>query len=283
MSKTDKLERQIRETRSQLCATLEALRYWAKPQRVLSETTDGLKRSSAARFLTNFEADVMSNSVPLTLLAAGLGWLIFRPGNRNQSASDNAYALALRRLAQMSKVAGRNASSARAAVQSGAAIARARVGSISRQLAETANAVSQTAKSTTAATTQAGASTVEAARSTMKTVRNSAASAAKTVSTAARGTANTVEKHPALFAGTAVALGGTVALGIFLGRSLRDEVARLNEIDRPTERITPERALALVDESALSLVPAVEFDEHNSPTEAEQEDQKEPVASLNKL
>jgi hypothetical protein len=40
MSKTDKLERQIRETRSRLSVTLDELKYRAKPQRVLSETAD---------------------------------------------------------------------------------------------------------------------------------------------------------------------------------------------------------------------------------------------------
>src|SRR3954454_10950525 len=152
MSKSDKLERQIRETRSQLSATLDELKYRAKPQRVLSETTEDLKHSSAARFLSNLEADLMSNSVPLTLLAVGLGWLVFRPAPRKLSASDSAYALAFRRLAQMSKVGGQNAWRAGSTVHNRATDARETLGSLARRTTETAGAVSDAAHNTASAT-----------------------------------------------------------------------------------------------------------------------------------
>jgi hypothetical protein len=256
MSKMDNLERQIRETRSHLSATLDELKYRAKPQRVLSETTDELKHSSAARFFTNLEADLMSNSVPLTLLATGLGWLVFRPGRRNLSASDNAYALAFRRLARMSKVAGQNVSRAGSAVHSRAADAKEAAASLARRTTETANAVSNAAQNTASATQHALTSTVRTAKGAAETIRGSASAVANGVSKAARGSASAVEKHPALFAGTALAIGGAAALAFFFGRTLRDEVASLSEPADAPQPITPERALALVDESALSLVPA---------------------------
>jgi methyl-accepting chemotaxis protein len=133
-----------------------------------------LKHSSAARFFTNLEADVMSNSVPLTLLAAGLGWLIFRPGPRNLSAGDSAYALAFRRLAQMSKVAGQNASRAGSTVHSRATDAQEAMASLARRTTETAGAVSQAAQNTAGATKDALTSTVQTVRSTAETVRSSA-------------------------------------------------------------------------------------------------------------
>ncbi len=256
MGKTDKLERQIRETRERLSATVDELRIRANPQRVLSDAAGELTNSTATRFLSNLEADVVSNSLPLTVIAAGISWLMFRPNPRNQPTSENPYVSVFHWLSRMTSAARENASRAGSTVQSGAASAQGRISSISQQAAQTVNAISQSAQSTTAAATQALASTAEAARGRAEVVRNSASSAAKTVSTTARGTARTVENHPTLVAGTALAIGGAAALVFFLGRSVRDEVARLKQPDPTPRPITPERALALVDESALSLIPS---------------------------
>jgi len=255
MSKSDKLERQIRETRSQLSATLDELKYRAKPQRVLSETTEDLKHSSAARFLSNLEADLMSNSVPLTLLAVGLGWLVFRPAPRKLSASDSAYALAFRRLAQMSKVAGQNASRAGSTVHSRAADAKEAVASLAHRGSETASTVAKAAQSSAGAAKDALTLTVQTAQSLGETFRTSASAVASGVSKGVHGSAKAVENHPALFAGTAVAIAGAAAFAFFFSRTLRDEVASLSEPADAPQPITPERALALVDESAVSLIP----------------------------
>jgi uncharacterized phage infection (PIP) family protein YhgE len=251
MSRTDKLERQIRETRSQLSATLEELTYRAKPKRVLSQTTDGLKHSTAARFFTNLETDVMSNPVPLTLLAAGLSWLIFRPGRRNQSPGDNVYALAFRRLAQMRKVAGQNASRTVSTVHRRATDAQQRAASLARRASQTASTVTEAAQNTATVTKDVLTSTVQTAQSGVEAVRGSGTALASGVSKGA----SAVEKHPALLAGTALAIGGAAALAFFFGRTLRDELAIQSDPGDAPPPISPERALALVDESALSLVP----------------------------
>ncbi len=272
MGKTDKLEQQIRETRERLSATVDELRIRANPQRVLSDAAGELTQSTATRFLSNLEADVVSNSLPLTLIAAGVGWLMFRPSPRNQPTSENPYVSVFHWLSRMTSAARDNASRVGSAVQSGAVGAQSRISSISQQAAETVNAISQSAQSTTATATQALASTAEAARVKAETVRDSASSAAKTLSTTARGSARTVENHPVLVAGAAVALTGAAALVFLLGRSVRDEVARLEQPDPAPRPITPERALALVDESALSLIPAqgdMELNQQNAQVEAE--------------
>jgi hypothetical protein len=102
----------------------------------------------------------------------------------------------------------------------------------------------------------------------------------RTASMTARGSARAVERHPALFAGTALAIGAAAALAFFFGRTLRDEVARLRVGDAPRP-ITPERALALIDEAALSLIPTSEgseFDQQSSyPMKAQQDREKEPL------
>jgi hypothetical protein len=286
MAKTNKLEREIQETRKQLSASLDELRYRARPQRVLGETGIGLRYSAAARFFRNVEADVVSNSVPLMLLAGAVGWLAIRPAPRNQPTDENAYVAVFHWLSRMTSAASQNATRAGSAVQSGASTAQDRIGSISRQAAQTATAISQSAQSTAAAARATIGSTIGATRNTIESVQGAASSVGETLSTTAKGSARVVEKHPALFAGTAVAIGGAAALAFLFARSLRDEVASVRRTKEAPRPLTPERALALVDESAMSLVPAdagVEWDQQNSRGNADQKPGKERFASLNGL
>jgi Protein of unknown function (DUF3618) len=280
MAKTHRLEREIQETRRQLSSSFDELRYRAQPHRVLGETGVGLRYSAAARFFRNLKADFVSNSVPLTLLAGAVAWLAIRPAPRNQPADENAYVAVFHWLRRMTTAATQNAARAGSAVQSGASTAQDRIRSISRQTAETATAVSQAAQSTAASAHAAFGSTREAARSTVGSVQGAASSAAKTVSTTAQGSVRAVERHPALFAGTALAIGGAAALGFFFARNLRDEVASVREEREALRPLTPERALAMLDESAMSLVPTeqtIEWDEQNSRADAEERRRRSPL------
>jgi hypothetical protein len=277
MAKTDKLERKIQETRKQLSSSLDELRYRARPHRVLGETRVGLRYSAAARFFRNLEADVVSNSVPLTLLAGAIAWLVVRPAPRYQP-DENAYVAVFHWLSRMTSAARQNAARAGSPVQRGASPPQDRIGSFSRQIAQTATAISQSAQRTAVAAHEAIGSTMEAARSTVDSARGAATSAVKTASRTVKGSMRAVEKHPALFAGTALAIGGAAALAFLFARSLRDEVASVKKAD--VRRLTPERALALLDESAMSLVPtdrAIEWDQQNSRADAEQKVEKEPL------
>ncbi len=136
----------------------------------------------------------------------------------------------------------------------GAAGAQDRIGSLSRRIVETATALSQSAQSTAAAVSEAAGSTIEAARSTSQTLRHSASSAARAVSTTARGSVRAVERHPALFAETAVAIGGAAALAFFFGRALRNEIAETGGGNERTVQPS-ERALVEVEERDVALVP----------------------------
>ncbi len=283
MSKnTEKLEREVRETRERLSATLDELRYRAKPQRLLDDATDGLRHSAPAQFLDNLKSDLISNSVPLTLLAAGLGWLMIRPNARTQTANDNPYVAVFHWLSRMAGAASQNASSAGAAIQTGAAGAQDRIGSMSRRTVETATALSQSAQSTAAAVSEAAGSTIEAARSTSQTVRHSASSAARAVSTTARGSVRGVERHPALFAGTAIAIGAAAALTFFFGRALRNEIAETGErTAQPSER-----ALVEVEEREVALVPMTPTNAYSPAQSASTDDtqlSRELSANLNGL
>lgn len=279
MANTNKLERDIKETRKQLSASLDELRYRARPQRVLGETAIGLRYSAAARFFRNLKADVVSNSVPLTLLAGAIGWLAIRPASRNQPTNENPYVAVFDWLSRMTSAASQSAARAGSAVQSGASTAQDRIGSLSRHTAQTAEAISQSAQSAAAAAHAAIGSTIGAARNTVELLQSAASSAGETLFTTAKGSGRAVEKHPALFAGVALAIGGAAGMAFLFARSLRDEVASVRRTEQAARPLTPERALALVDESAMSLVPAaagVERDQQNSR-------EKEPFASLNGL
>ncbi len=286
MSKnTEKLEREVRETRERLSATLDELRYRAKPQRVLNDAKDGLRHSATGQFLDNLKSDLIANSVPLTLLAAGLGWVMIRPNARNQTANDNPYVAVFHWLSRMAGAASQNASSAGAAIQSGAAGAQDRIGSLSRRTVETATALSQSAQSTAAAVSEAAGSTIEAARRTSQTLRHSASSAARAVSTTARGSVRAVERHPALFAATAVAIGGAAALAFFLGRALRNEIAETGGGNERTAQHS-ERALVEVEERDVALVPMTPTNAYSPAQSASTDDtqlSREVSANLNGL
>jgi hypothetical protein len=195
MANTNKLERDIKETRKQLSASLDELRYRARPQRVLGETAIGLRYSAAARFFRNLKADVVSNSVPLTLLAGAIGWLAIRPASRNQPTNENPYVAVFDWLSRMTSAASQSAARAGSAVQSGASTAQDRIGSLSRHTAQTAEAISQSAQSAAAAAHAAIGSTIGAARNTVESLQSAASSAGETLFTTAKGSGRAVERQ----------------------------------------------------------------------------------------
>jgi gas vesicle protein len=77
MTSSTQLERETEQTRSQLADTLEELRARITPGQVMDQVVDYARDSGAGDFFRNLARDVTNNPVPVTLIGAGIAWLMF--------------------------------------------------------------------------------------------------------------------------------------------------------------------------------------------------------------
>jgi hypothetical protein len=86
MTYTEQLEREAERTRRELADTLEQLRARITPGQVLDQAVDYVRDSGGGEFLHNLKRQAVDNPLPVTLIGAGMAWLMTARGS-NGSAS----------------------------------------------------------------------------------------------------------------------------------------------------------------------------------------------------
>jgi hypothetical protein len=84
------IEREVEATRSGLSNTLEELRDRASPGQLFEQALDYARTSGGAELVRNLGQSVRDNPLPLVLIGAGIGWLMFTGSNGNRAASAQA-------------------------------------------------------------------------------------------------------------------------------------------------------------------------------------------------
>src|SRR5690348_16192953 len=94
MATSEQLEREAEATRAQIAATLDELRGRMSPGHMVDELVDYARDNGGAEFFRNFGRQVVDNPVPVTLVGAGLAWLMMAgrggPLRRGASSDDIA-------------------------------------------------------------------------------------------------------------------------------------------------------------------------------------------------
>ncbi len=81
------IEREVEETRAGLTNTLEELRDRAAPGQLFEQALDYARTSGGADMMRNLGQSVRDNPLPLVLIGAGIGWLMFTGNQRSQPHS----------------------------------------------------------------------------------------------------------------------------------------------------------------------------------------------------
>ncbi len=89
--RTEKLERDIMQSREHLSATMDELRSRMQASNLRHEGSAYLTNTGAGQFATNLKADVLGNPVPLALLGVAVAWLASADRSDQQSASVGRY------------------------------------------------------------------------------------------------------------------------------------------------------------------------------------------------
>jgi len=76
MATSEQLEREAEATRAQIAATLDELRSRLTPGQVVDQLVDYARDSGGGEFVRNLGQQVVANPLPITLVGAGLAWLM---------------------------------------------------------------------------------------------------------------------------------------------------------------------------------------------------------------
>jgi hypothetical protein len=78
MKSSAQLERESEEARTDVVETLDQLRARASPGQLVDQFVDYARRGSGALFFRNLGRQVVDNPLPVTLVGAGLAWLMIQ-------------------------------------------------------------------------------------------------------------------------------------------------------------------------------------------------------------
>lgn len=87
MTYTEQLEREAERTRHELADTLEQLRARITPGQVLDQAVDYVRDSGGGEFLHNLKQQAVDNPLPVTLIGAGMAWLMAARGRGSDGAA----------------------------------------------------------------------------------------------------------------------------------------------------------------------------------------------------
>jgi hypothetical protein len=76
MATSEQLEREAEATRARIAATLDELRGRMTPGQLVDQMVDYARDSGGGEFVRNFGQQVVGNPLPVTLVGAGLAWLM---------------------------------------------------------------------------------------------------------------------------------------------------------------------------------------------------------------
>jgi hypothetical protein len=218
MTYTEQLEREAEQTRSELAGTLDELRTRISPGNVVDQLVDYAQEGSGGEFFYNLKRQTVANPLPVTLIGAGLAWLMIAGSRSGQSRpSDEERASDYAEMgpdmlgyrpdgenpadeASTSSMTGSAVDKARSATQKVGDTASSTYGSAADKARSTAQAVGDTAAD--ARDRAAGA-----ARSTMSSIKNTASSTYGAASSAYGTATDTAARTAASVAGSAKQVG----------------------------------------------------------------------------
>jgi len=221
MSYTEQLERETEQTRQQVTATLDELRARMTPGQMVDQFVDYAGHNSGAEFLRNLKSQVIANPLPLTLVGAGLAWLMMSNGRSGGNAAP-AFGRKLDRVAEGMSDATPEAGDSIAEV--GAAVvdsARSTVAALGEQARASQARLGEAARSTAAsikdkvASTYGSAATVyddvsTGASRTVASVAGSAGTLGRSAADSSRSFMAFCREQPLVLAGIGIALGAAV-------------------------------------------------------------------------
>ncbi len=76
------IEGEVERTRARVTETVEALRDRASPGQITEQVLDYVRSSGGTEFFRNLGASVRDNPLPVTLIGAGIAWLLVSGGNK---------------------------------------------------------------------------------------------------------------------------------------------------------------------------------------------------------
>jgi hypothetical protein len=87
MRQSEQLERETEQTRAELAETLEELRARVTPGYLFDELLDYARNSTGGEFFDNLKRQVAGNPLPVSVMGAGLAWLMLANGRSARAAS----------------------------------------------------------------------------------------------------------------------------------------------------------------------------------------------------
>ena len=195
---TERLEQESEQTRLRLANALEELRARLSPGQVVDQLVDYASEGGAGEFVRNLGQDVRRNPLPVTLIGAGIGWLMMAngwPHRGNRSGDGERIVAGMTEAAQQGSVQHRADRPRPGLAVFGRRRERA-LGTWTNSAANAADAVGDTAKTTASAVADAGrragewvSGLAERASSTLSSVED-ASEVYRSAASTASGTAH---------------------------------------------------------------------------------------------
>src|SRR5690242_11934041 len=210
MTYTEQLEREAERTRRELADTLEQLRARITPGQVLDQAVDYVRDSGGGEFLHNLKRQAVDNPLPVTLIGAGMAWLMTARGRGSNGAAS--------RRSRLGETAERMEGALDDAADSGARMtgaARSGVSSAWDSASGAASSAYDTAAGTYRSATDTAAGTYRSAAAGATRAANAISGSARSLGHSAVGTSHGIadfaREQPLVLAGLGMALGAVAA------------------------------------------------------------------------
>jgi uncharacterized protein YukE len=219
MNYTEQLEREAEQRRLHLSASLDELRDRLSPGQVVNQLMDYVQDGSGGQFFHNLKRQVVSNPLPVTLIGAGVAWLVMARGRNGNGHAPNrrvrsAVGTAADSLAEARSDMSAKMAAATSSLSDSAATARTRLEEGRERLDDAVHSVRETAGETYS-------EVYNAATGAYERVSHKASAMADSIRHLGRGTAQTGQSiaefcrdQPLVVAGLGLAIGA--ALGAAL-------------------------------------------------------------------
>jgi hypothetical protein len=89
-TQSEQLEREAHQVRARLTKTLEELRAVMTPGQVVDQLADSAREGPAAEFFRNLIREIRENPLPLTLIGAGVSWLIIASSRSSRARAKHS-------------------------------------------------------------------------------------------------------------------------------------------------------------------------------------------------
>jgi len=87
---SEQLERKAHQVRARLTERLEELRAGMTPGQVVDQLADYAREGPAAEFFRNLARQIWENPLPLTLIGAGIAWLIIASSQSSRARAKHS-------------------------------------------------------------------------------------------------------------------------------------------------------------------------------------------------